>query len=97
VERILKATDRVILRDGWLCQVPGCSRAAEHVHHVWYRSQGGPDEMWNLVGLCIPHHLQGVHAGFIEISGRAPDGLAFIVGEAAVRRAREERRERSAA
>lgn len=25
-------------------------------HHVWRRSQGGPDEAWNLVLLCRAHH-----------------------------------------
>ncbi len=29
---------RVVARDGGFCQVPGCSRAAAHVHHVVYRS-----------------------------------------------------------
>jgi hypothetical protein len=91
VDRILKATDKVILRDRWLCQIPGCSRPAEHVHHVWFRSKGGPDEKWNLLGLCAAHHLHGVHAGYIELTGRAPDGLTFVIGEEAVRRARTTR------
>ncbi|HET9684621.1 MAG TPA: hypothetical protein VFP15_10985, partial [Gemmatimonadaceae bacterium] len=31
----------VLARDRGLCRVPGCSRAAAHVHHVVYRSAGG--------------------------------------------------------
>jgi hypothetical protein len=88
VMRILAATDRVILRDGGLCQIPGCSRPAEHVHHIWFRSLGGPDEEWNCISLCAPHHLHGVHAGHVRIAGRAPDELAFLVGEVEVARGR---------
>ncbi|HUL78343.1 MAG TPA: HNH endonuclease signature motif containing protein, partial [Vicinamibacteria bacterium] len=73
--------------------VPGCSNPAEHLHHVKWRSRGGTDDGWNLVALCVAHHLAGVHAGYIEIEGHAPDGLTFIVGEEAVRRARVERRQ----
>ena len=30
------------------------------VHHIVYRSQGGPDEDWNLVTLCTSCH-NGIH------------------------------------
>ncbi len=43
---------RVLARDGGWCQVPGCSRAAAHAHHVTFRSLGGADEEANLTGLC---------------------------------------------
>jgi hypothetical protein len=33
---------KILERDGGVCQVPGCSRAADHVHHIRYRSAGGP-------------------------------------------------------
>jgi hypothetical protein len=26
------------------------------IHHINYRSQGGPDEVWNLILLCDAHH-----------------------------------------
>ena len=32
---------RVLERDEWVCQVPGCSRAAAHAHHIEFRSAGG--------------------------------------------------------
>jgi 5-methylcytosine-specific restriction endonuclease McrA len=62
-------------RDRGLRQVPGCSRAGGHVHHVEFRSRGGGDEEWNLVTVCAAHHLHGIHHGRLRVSGRAPDGL----------------------
>jgi len=43
---------QVLARDRGFCQVPGCSRAAVHAHHINPRSQGGTDDEWNLVSLC---------------------------------------------
>ncbi len=71
---------RVLARDRGLCQVPGCSRAALHAHHVRYRSSGGGDEPENLVSLCAAHHLHGVHRGFIRVHGQAPDALCWELG-----------------
>jgi hypothetical protein len=50
---------RVLRRDGWKCRNCGF-RANLHVHHIWFRSQGGPDDIWNLVTLCNACH-DGVH------------------------------------
>lgn len=51
---------------GPVCCVPGCSRFADHAHHVWRRSFLGGDYAWvelwdhtilgNLSGLCWQHH-----------------------------------------
>lgn len=71
---------RVRERDRGRCQVPGCSRAASHVHHVLYRSAGGGDEGENLVSLCAAHHLHCIHLGWIRVRGRAPDGLTWELG-----------------
>ncbi len=68
---------RAIERDQGWCQVPGCSKPAAHAHHVWFRSRGGGDEEWNLVGLCLVHHLRGVHMGWLRVSGVAPEGLVW--------------------
>ena len=73
---------QVIERDHGYCQVPGCSRGAEHVHHIVFRSRGGGDEPENLVSLCVAHHLHGVHRGWVRVSGRAPDQLEWELGEA---------------
>jgi hypothetical protein len=88
VMRLLRAADPVVLRDGALCQVPGCSRAADHVHHVVPRSACGPLEPWNEVSLGAVHHLGGVHAGNLRITGTAPDGLRFTLGAREVAAAR---------
>ncbi|BDG03769.1 hypothetical protein AMOR_27650 [Anaeromyxobacter oryzae] len=69
----------VLARDRGWCQVPGCSRAAAHVHHVWYRSRGGGDDGENLVSVCAAHHLHAIHGGFIRVRGRAPVGLVWEV------------------
>ncbi|MFL5435242.1 MAG: HNH endonuclease [Myxococcales bacterium] len=70
---------KVLERDRFLCQVPGCSRAADHAHHIRYRSRGGSDYLSNLTSLCAVHHLQGVHMGRIRVSGSAPDRLRWEV------------------
>jgi len=71
---------RIRARDRHVCQVPGCSRAAVHAHHINPRSQGGTDDEWNLVSLCAAHHLHGIHGGRIRVTGRAPDALAWEFG-----------------
>ena len=68
---------RVLERDRWLCQVPGCSRPAAHVHHIEFRSAGGSDDPSNLVSLCAAHHLRGIHMGRLRVSGKAPDALRW--------------------
>jgi hypothetical protein len=88
VRRLLGAADEVILRDGGLCQVPGCSLPAAHVHHIRFRSANGSEESWNKVSLCAVHHLLGVHMGNIHVSGRAPGELLWILGRREVAAAR---------
>jgi hypothetical protein len=68
---------RALARDGGLCQVPGCSRAADHGHHLTFRSRGGGDELSNLGGACAAHHLHGIHGGWIRVRGTAPGGLVW--------------------
>ncbi|MBW2523806.1 MAG: hypothetical protein JRI23_06505, partial [Deltaproteobacteria bacterium] len=67
-------------RDSGRCTVPGCSRQAEHAHHIRYRSQGGGDEHENLTSECAGHHLAAEHQGFIQVSGRAPGQLTWKLG-----------------
>jgi len=39
------------------CKVWGCGDTNSlEVHHIIPRSQGGPDEEWNLITLCHKHH-----------------------------------------
>ena len=70
----------VLARDGGLCRVPGCSRAAAQAHHIVYRSAGGADDPANLVSLCATHHQHGVHRGYLRVRGAAPDGLEWQLG-----------------
>lgn len=37
-----------------------CGDTPLEIHHIIFRSQGGPDEAWNLIGLCKLHH-QAAH------------------------------------
>ncbi len=77
------SSQRVLERDGGWCQVPGCSRAAAHAHHLVYRSRGGGDRPENQIALCAAHHLHGVHGGRLRVEGLAPDQLTWILGEVA--------------
>jgi hypothetical protein len=88
--RNLRKMGPIRRRDGGRCRVPGCSRAAGHVHHRRLRGQGGGDEPENLISVCPPHHLRGLHRGFVRVVGSAPDGLTWWLGEDAVRRSYEE-------
>jgi hypothetical protein len=75
-------TERKILeRDGYLCQAPGCSsRKNLEVHHVIFRSVGGPDKEWNLVTLCHAHHQHAVHRHTLRVTGDAPYALTWEFG-----------------
>jgi len=56
VKRVVRARDRG-------CRFPGCrQRRFTHVHHVRWRSRGGPHALDNLVELCWHHHWL-VHEG----------------------------------
>ena len=60
--------------------VPVCSRAADHAHHIEYRSAGGSNEMRNQTSLCATHHLRGVHMGRIRVQHVPPDRLRWELG-----------------
>ncbi|MDQ7827270.1 MAG: HNH endonuclease, partial [Candidatus Eremiobacteraeota bacterium] len=71
---------RVLARDHYQCQVPGCRcRRNLHAHHIRYRSHGGPTTEGNLITLCRAHHLRCLHEGHLVIRGRAPHHLIFII------------------
>ncbi len=55
------------------CQVPGCSHLAAEAHHKKYRSQGGSDDLLNLMGICPFHHHRCIHEGFLKLVER--DGV----------------------
>ena len=62
------------------CRVWGCSRPAGHEHHIVFRSQGGSDDPSNKIWLCATHHLHGIHAGRMRVTGTAPDKLVWEFG-----------------
>jgi hypothetical protein len=41
------------------------------VHHIVEQSRGGSHQLWNLTLCCSGHHA-ALHAGLLEITGRAP-------------------------
>lgn len=57
----LKAAVRA--RDGYKCCKCGCGGNLE-VHHIWFRSEGGPDIAENLVTVCHDCHAK-IHSGEI--------------------------------
>jgi hypothetical protein len=77
-----RPTDEVCHRDGARCMAPGCtSRRDLQVHHARYRSRGGTNALWNLVLLCVFHHLRGEHGGLARCRGTAPLDLVWRLGK----------------
>jgi hypothetical protein len=73
-------------RDEWRCGVPGCTSMRHlHDHHIEFRSRGGSNALENRTTLCAWHHLRGVHAGVVSVTGKAPDRLHFSMGSGAGR------------
>jgi hypothetical protein len=72
---------KILERDGYLCQAPGCSsRRMLEVHHIHFRSRGGDNAPSNRLTLCAAHHRHILHAGWIRLTGRAPDALRWEMG-----------------
>jgi hypothetical protein len=64
-------------RDGGRCRVPGCRHATfVDVHHLNLRSEGGTEELDNLLTLCAAHH-RALHGGRLRIDGTPSQGLTF--------------------
>lgn len=54
---------KIRTRDGNRCRWCGTTRFLQ-VHHIVYRSQGGPDHESNLITLCDEHHRQAHSIGW---------------------------------
>ena len=53
--------DIVRERDGACCRYCGSGLGRIEIHHIIYRSAGGPDHPHNLITLCQEHHMM-VHS-----------------------------------
>ena len=81
IRKVPSSRREVLKRNHGRCQAPGCSLPGRHVHHIRYRSRGGPKAPWNEIVLCIAHHLLGVHEGRLVVRGRAGERLVWIFGD----------------
>ena len=80
VRPLPKKRREIFARNDGLCEVPGCSRAAQHLHHIIYRSHGGESPPENLTPVCATHHLRCIHQGWIRVTGQAPHALVWELG-----------------
>ena len=78
----LRLHRRIIERDNHTCCCPEClQRGGLEADHSILRSQGGPDEEWNLNSACVAEHRFSKHqAGTLAIYGRAPGDLTIRMG-----------------
>lgn len=55
-KKTMTVRDKVKKRDRGKCRFPGCGRELSSLHHIIYRSQGGQNDVQNLISLCENHH-----------------------------------------
>ena len=68
---------KVIERDGFRCQRPGCSnRTALTGSHIQSRARCGSEEEVNILTLCMVCHA-AIERGALKASGRAPDQITW--------------------
>jgi hypothetical protein len=78
-KRIEPLKRKVRERTKGMCSTPGCGNPADHAHHVIFRSDKGPDELWNLVGLCFSCHRRIHREGRMTVTGRAGEHLSWRI------------------
>lgn len=60
---------RILNRDDYRCQAPGCSQRRHlEVHHIQFRSRGGRNQAENLITLCSTHHREVIHGGHLTLT-----------------------------
>ena len=62
--------EHALCRDKYTCQVCKAKNTRLEVHHIKYRSQGGTDDLDNLITLCTDCHKK-VHSGKLNINKRS--------------------------
>jgi hypothetical protein len=71
----------VLLRDQHRCRVPGCKNATFlDLHHIELRSEGGRNELGNVITLCGAHH-RAAHRGQLVLESDAHVGVRFRHGD----------------
>jgi len=77
-QTIAPATRRAVLRrDHHCCTVPGCRNALFlDLHHIQLSSEGGANEVDNLITLCGVHH-RAAHRGELNVVGSVSRGVRF--------------------
>src|SRR4029077_3669235 len=66
-------------RDRFRCQNPVCGRSDVTPHHLRFRSRGGDDSDANVISLCAPCHLDGIHGGRLTATPPA-DAVRWTIG-----------------
>ncbi|HGY90122.1 MAG TPA: HNH endonuclease [Planctomycetes bacterium] len=67
---------KILARDGHRCRACSTKGTSLQVHHIRWRSKGGPTTPENLTVLCGRCHAL-VHEGLLTIEGEAPHALTF--------------------
>jgi hypothetical protein len=65
-DTIPRALRRAVAARDRGCRFPGCTNTRwVDLHHVIWRSRGGPTALWNLITLCRLHHTGVHHRGIV--------------------------------
>ena len=67
-----------LTRDNYTCQCCKTKKGTLHVHHKIYRSQGGSDDIENLITLCEGCHKK-LHKGELK-EFETPENMQFFYG-----------------
>lgn len=66
----IEAYKQVDERDKGRCQFPGCYSNNINHHHVRFKSQGGKNDVENIITLCLHHHSLGKESPHQSIAWR---------------------------
>ena len=61
----------ISLRQGGICEAPGCRHPIAHNHHLVWWSNGGSTDLDNLIGLCRKCHTL-IHTGRLDLARGSP-------------------------
>lgn len=61
---------QILGREAGRCGNPRCHHAADHCHHIVFRSSGGKTDLENEVAVCTTCHAL-IHAGLLRVSADA--------------------------